>query len=81
MNYDNQSFRDESVELSGNRFHGCTFERCKLVYRGDISPTFHDNHFIESVFVLADAVNADYMFFVQHLSRGAGGPRSCRRYL
>jgi len=48
MNYDNQSFRDESVELTGNRFHGCTFERCKLIYRGDVSPTFHDNHFIDS---------------------------------
>ena len=39
MNYDSQSFKGESIELSSNRFHGCTFERCKLVYRGDISPT------------------------------------------
>jgi len=33
MNYDSQSFKDESIELSSNRFHGCTFERCELVWR------------------------------------------------
>jgi hypothetical protein len=73
MNYDNQSFRDESVELSGNRFHGCTFERCKLVYRGDISPTFHDNHFIESVFVFADAAMRTIYFLSNIYHAGPGG--------
>ena len=73
MNYDNQSFRDESVELSGNRFHGCTFERCKLVYRGDISPTFHDNHFIESVFVFADSAMRTIYFLSNIYRAGPGG--------
>ena len=73
MNYDNRSFRDESVELTGNRFHGCTFERCKLIYRGDISPTFHDNHFIDSVFVFADAAMRTIYFLSNIYHAGPGG--------
>jgi len=73
MNYDNQSFKDQTVELSGNRFHGCTFERCKLVYRGDISPTFNDNHCIESAFVFADAAIRTIYFLsnIYHAARAA----------
>ena len=73
MNYDNQSFRDANVELTGNRFHGCTFERCKLIYRGDISPTFHDNQFKDSVFVFADAAMRTLYFLSNIYHAGPGG--------
>ena len=73
MNYDNRTFRDESVELTGNRFHGCTFERCKLVYRGDISPTFHDNQFIDSVFMFADSAMRTIYFLSNIYHAGPGG--------
>lgn len=73
MNYDNQCFTDQTVELSGNRFHGCTFERCKLVYRGDISPTFNDNHFIDSAFIFADAAVRTIYFLSNIYHAGPGG--------
>jgi hypothetical protein len=71
--YQGQTFRNESIELSGNRFHGCTFEKCKLIYRGDISPTFKDNHFIDSVFEFADAAMRTIYFLSGMYHAGNGG--------
>jgi len=72
-NHQNQSFSNESVELSGNQFHGCTFKNCKLVYRGDISPTFKDNHFIDSVFMFSDAAIRTIYFLSNIYHAGPGG--------
>ena len=71
--YQGQTFRNESIELSGNRFHDCTFEKCKLIYRGDISPTFKDNHFIDSVFEFADAAMRTIYFLSGMYHAGNGG--------
>ena len=71
--FQSQTFRNESVELSGNRFHGCTFEKCKLIYRGDISPTFKDNQFIDSVFEFADAAMRTIYFLSRMYHAGNGG--------
>src|SRR5258706_16317286 len=71
--FQSQTFRNESVELSGNRFHGCTFEKCKLIYRGDISPTFKDNQFIDSVFEFADAAMRTIYFLSGMYHAGNGG--------
>src|ERR1700730_5689922 len=71
--YQNHTFRNESVELSGGWFHGCTFENCKLIYRGDLSPTFKDNHFIDSVFEFADAAMRTIYFLSGIYHAGNGG--------
>jgi hypothetical protein len=34
MRYDNKTFFQETVEIDGNEYHGCTFSRSRLVYRG-----------------------------------------------
>jgi hypothetical protein len=73
MHYENQIFRNQSVDLSDNRFHSCTFENCKLVYRGDRSPTFQDNHFIDSVFVFTDAAIRTIYFLSNIYHAGRGG--------
>jgi hypothetical protein len=73
MIYQNQTFRDERVELSGNSYHGCTFERCELVYRGDRSPTFSDNEFIDSVFLFKDAAIRTIYFLSNMYHAGPGG--------
>jgi len=73
MEYHNRFFRDESIDLSDNRFHGCTFEKCRLVYRGDRSPTFQDNHFVDSVFVFADAAIRTIYFLSNIYHAGPGG--------
>lgn len=73
MHYRDQTFKNERVELSGNRFHGCTFENCELVYRGEPSPTFKDNEFIDSVFVFADAAIRTMYFLSNIYHAGKGG--------
>lgn len=73
MNYQNQSFNNERVELSGNAYHGCTFEHCELVYRGDPSPTFKDNQFIDSVFLFTDSAIRTIYFLTNIYHAGAGG--------
>ena len=55
MIYKNQSYRIERIELSVIYYHGCRFDHCELVYRGDRSPTFQDNQFVDSVFLFTDA--------------------------
>jgi hypothetical protein len=35
MRYDNKTFFSERVVIDGNEYHGCTFSRCQLVYRGE----------------------------------------------
>jgi hypothetical protein len=73
MFYRDQTFTNERVELSGNNFHGCTFNHCELVYRGDISPTFKDNQFIDSVFLFTDAAIRTIYFLSNMYHAGPGG--------
>ena len=73
MIYQNQSFIDERVELTGNSYQNCTFERCELVYRGDRSPTFKDNQFVDSVFVFTDSAIRTLYFLANMYHAGAGG--------
>jgi len=73
MIHENQSFRNERIELSGNAYHGCTFDHCELVYRGDPSPTFADNQFIDSVFLFKDAAIRTIYFLSNMYHAGAGG--------
>ena len=73
MYYTNQNFRKQRVELTGSRFHGCTFENCEMVYRGDPSPTFQDNEFIDSTFVFRDAAIRTLYFLSNIYHAGKGG--------
>ena len=73
MQQTNKIFRDQRVELTGSRFHGCTFENCELVYRGDPSPTFQDNEFIDSTFVFKDAAIRTLYFLSNMYHSGKGG--------
>lgn len=73
MIYQKLEFRDERIELSGNAYHNCTFERCELVYRGERSPTFQDNHFVDSEFLFADAAIRTIYFLSNMYRSGAGG--------
>ena len=73
MNYENQVFQNERVELSDGRFHGCTFRNCELVYRGEPSPTFQDNEFIDSTFVFRDAAIRTLYFLSNIYHAGKGG--------
>jgi hypothetical protein len=43
--YDGIHYQDATVELDGNTFQNCTFDRCTMVYRGNDLP-----YLISSVF-------------------------------
>ena len=73
MDFKNQTFENERIELSESRFHGCTFINCELVYRGDPSPTFTDNEFIDSFFVFRDEAIRTLYFLSNIYHAGEGG--------
>ena len=72
-NFKNERFENQRVELSGSRFHGCTFNNCELVYRGEPSPTFQDNEFINCRFVMRDAAIRTLYFLSNIYHAGKGG--------
>lgn len=73
MNFLNQIFDNERIELHGNSYHGCTFKQCELVYDGDRSPTFNDNEFVDSVFIFSGAALRTLYFMSNMFHSGDGG--------
>lgn len=69
----NEVFRDQRIELHGKFFHGCTFERCELVFDGDRPPTFSDNRFVDTVFVFTDAATRTLYMLETLYHAGEGG--------
>ena len=62
MQHREETFRNERVSLDGKSFHGCTFENCELEFTGDRPPTFSDNRYVNTVFVLSGpAVRTVYL--------------------
>jgi hypothetical protein len=51
MQYANKKFKDETVDLDGNQFVGCSFEGCKLMYYGGPIPFFDSCKFGDSSFM------------------------------
>ncbi len=73
MNYHNQVFDNQRVELHGNSYRDCTFKNCELVYDGDPSPTFHNNRFIDSSFVFTGPALRTLYFLGNMYRAGEGG--------
>lgn len=73
MNYINESFEDERIELHGKSFRGCTFTNCKLVYDGDRSPIFSDNEFVDTRFIFSGAALRTLYFLGNMYHAGEGG--------
>lgn len=40
MRYVNQTFNDEAIDVDGNQFHRCTFNRCKIIFNGKAGTEF-----------------------------------------
>ena len=62
MNFVDQAFNNERIDLHGKSFRGCTFNNCELVYDGDRSPTFKDNKLIDTVFVFTGPRYAHFTY-------------------
>lgn len=67
-----ERFEDETVELDGGEFVGCTFEGCDLVYRGGELPRrVEENTFRDCRWRLEDAAGRTVRF-MSALYRGLG---------
>ncbi len=73
MQYHNETFRNERIELHGKFFHGCTFENCELVFDGDRPPTFTDNRFVDTVFVFTGPATRTLYLLSTLYHAGEGG--------
>ncbi|BFM15574.1 hypothetical protein R50073_17570 [Maricurvus nonylphenolicus] len=73
MNIVDKTYEDQRVILHGNSYRNCTFKNCELVYDGDRSPTFHNNEFVDSVFVFSDAALRTLYFIGNIYHAGEGG--------
>ena len=45
MEFVGRKFKDEDVRLDFNRFHGCSFENCRMVFSAFGPVDFHDCEF------------------------------------
>lgn len=79
MNHQDETFRQQRVDLHGNAFHNCTFEDCELVFDGDRPPTFKDNRFIDSVFLFTGAATRTLYLLSNIYHAGAGGKEVIER--
>ena len=73
MSIQNQSFKDERIELHGKSFHNCTFENCELVFDGDRPPTLKDNRFVDTIFVFTGAATRTLYLLSNIYHAGEGG--------
>jgi hypothetical protein len=73
MNYRDQTFNGERIELHGKSFHQCTFEKCELVFDGDRPPTFKDNRFVDTVFVFTGPATRTLYLLSNIYHAGEGG--------
>ena len=73
MNYLNHTFQDERIDLHDNSYHQCIFKNCELVYDGGRPPTFHDNEFIDSVFIFTGPALRTLYFLGNMYQSGEGG--------
>lgn len=73
MNHQNETFRQQRIELHGKAFHNCTFEGCELIFDGDRPPTFKDNRFVDSVFVFTGAATRTLYLLSNIYHAGDGG--------
>ncbi len=73
MQYANQHFSDERINLDAKSFHHCEFENCELVFSGDRPPTFSDNSFRNCQFVMTGAATRTLYLLSNIYHAGKGG--------
>jgi hypothetical protein len=80
MIYQDRNFNGERIELHGKAFHNCTFTDCELVFDGDRPPTFSDNRFVDSVFVITGA-GARTLYLLSNIYHAGEGGREVVEHL
>jgi hypothetical protein len=75
MQFQDETFRNKNVELEldGNEYNGCTFENCRLIYRGAIVTKLARCSFPGSVFIFENGAHRT-LDFLQILYHGGVQP-------
>lgn len=75
MLHRNEVFENKRIELDGKSFHNCKFEGCELVFSGDRPPTFSDNTYINTQFILTGAATRTVYLLSNIYHAGEGGQK------
>lgn len=75
--YRNERFSNQRVAVDGNRYEGCSFSDCRLVYAGGEMPTFSGCTFRQTNILLDDAADrtAQYLQSLYGLGLVVGAER------
>lgn len=73
MNHQDETFKDQRLELHGKFFTNCTFENCELAFDGDRPPTFKNNKFVDTVFVFTGHATRTLYLLSNIYHAGEGG--------
>lgn len=75
MEYRDQTFENETIQLDGNTFTGCTFQNCMLVFDGTEPPNLGANQFRGDVVLTlrGNAVALAHLLSMLCLRGGDGG--------
>ena len=71
MNIVGRRFQDERVEVDGEVFERCVFDRCQIVYRATEYVQFHDCTFNNCDWVFSDGADLT-LVYLSALYRGLG---------
>ena len=62
MRIKDQTFEDDCVYLDSCEFDGCSFKRCKIIFRGEGETALRDNEFENCEFVFEAAARRTMSF-------------------
>jgi hypothetical protein len=79
MTHERENFESTRVELDGNRFFGCEFNKCQLVYRGGEFPVLRDSNVSQCQWVMDDAASRTLLFL--HALRASGETLQVNEYI
>lgn len=71
MRFDNKTFKNETINLDNNEFHGCHIENCVLRFSGNGPVTMGNNSIIDSPFEFAGPAATTLSFMAGMYSGGA----------
>jgi hypothetical protein len=77
--HEGRLFRDMRIKIDGQRFVGCTFERCSMVYFGGDLPHFEGGTIESCAWELAGAAKQTIKFLV--MMRELGAPEIAERFI
>ena len=61
--FQNTTFRNETVDLDGNEFHGCDIQDCLLIYRGGELPVLVNCVIAQCDFAFDESARNTIAFF------------------